>query len=70
MVSGVWVTSRHFRPSEWAPMQEVGYAGRGRMRRGGRGGASTTTSPTPTPPSQAATQPPPTPPKKQTTVRL
>ena len=25
VVSGVWVTSRHFRPSGWAPMQEVGF---------------------------------------------
>ena len=29
VVSGVWVTSRHFRPGEWAQMQEVGYAGGG-----------------------------------------
>ena len=29
VVSGVWVTSRHFRPSEWARMQKVGYAGGG-----------------------------------------
>ena len=29
VVSGVWVTSRHFRPREWARMQEVGYAGGG-----------------------------------------
>ena len=29
MVSGVWVSSRHFRPREWARMQEVGYAGGG-----------------------------------------
>ena len=27
VVSGVWVTSRHFRPGEWARMHEVGYAG-------------------------------------------
>ena len=27
VVSGVWVSSRHFRPREWARMQEVGYAG-------------------------------------------
>ena len=26
VVSGVWATSHHFRPSEWARMQEVGYA--------------------------------------------
>ena len=29
VVSGVWVTLRHFRPGEWARMQEVGYAGGG-----------------------------------------
>ena len=29
VVSGVWVTSRHFWPSEWARMQEVGFAGGG-----------------------------------------
>ena len=27
VVSGVWVAPRHFRPAEWARMQEVGYAG-------------------------------------------
>ena len=27
MVSGVWVAPRHFRPREWARMQEVEYAG-------------------------------------------
>ena len=26
VVSGVWVPSRHFRPEEWARMQDVGYA--------------------------------------------
>ena len=29
VVSGVWVAPRHFRPAEWARMQEVGYAGGG-----------------------------------------
>ena len=29
VVSGVWVTWRHFRAGEWAGMQEVGYAGGG-----------------------------------------
>ena len=68
MVSGVWVMSRHFRPSEWARMQEMGFAGGGgdeglwgSMGGGGvsdgEGGASTTTAPTP-PPSQAAPPPP------------
>ena len=72
VVSGVWVTSRHFWPGEWARMQEVGYAGGGGDKgmwgsmggggvsdgeEGGKGGSSTTTSPNP-PPSQAATQPP------------
>ena len=64
VVSGVWVTSRHFRSNEWARMQEVGYAGGGgdeglwgSIGGGGvsdeeDGGASTTTAPTP-PPSQA-----------------
>ena len=62
VVSGVWVTSRHFRPSEWAQMQEVGYAGReddglwgsigggGVSDEEGEGGVSTTTAPKPTPP--------------------
>ena len=27
VVSGVWVSLRHFRPRKWARMQEVGYAG-------------------------------------------
>ena len=36
-MSGVWVRLRHFRPSEWARMQEVGYAAGGGMR--GCGGA-------------------------------
>ena len=35
VVSGIWVSPRHFRPAEWARMQEVGYAGGGRMRRCG-----------------------------------
>ena len=35
VVSGVWVAPRHFRPAEWARMQEVGYAGGGGMRRCG-----------------------------------
>ena len=29
VVSGVWVAPRHFRPAEWARMQQVGYAGGG-----------------------------------------
>ena len=29
VVSGVCVVPRHFRPAEWARMQEVGYAGGG-----------------------------------------
>ena len=77
MVSGVWVAPRHFRPREWARMQEVGYAGGedeemwGSMRggglsegeEGGEGGeASTTTAETP-PPSKA--QPPQPAPKKR-----
>ena len=35
VVSGIWVSPRHFWPREWARMQEVGYAGGGRMRRFG-----------------------------------
>ena len=41
VVSGVWVTSRRFGPSEWAGMQEVGFAGGGGgagMRDGEEGG--------------------------------
>ena len=29
VVSRIWVSSRRFRPREWARMQEVGYAGEG-----------------------------------------
>ena len=82
MVSGVLVTSRHFRPSEWARMQ-VGYAGGGGGDEGcsasmGGGGVSDEEEVHPPPPrqtplpSQAATQPNSTPLKKtfETTVRL
>ena len=68
-VSGVWVASRHFRPAEWARMQEVGYAAGGgdeemwRSMGGGGlsegeegGGASTTAAPTP-PPKRSRTPP-------------
>ena len=80
VVSGVWVSSRHFRPTEWAPMKEVGYAGvggvrrRGRAcegvgsasrRRRGRGGASTTTAPNPPPKPSRITTPPNPPPRME-----
>ena len=43
-MSGVWVTSCHFWPNEWARMQEVGYAGgggdEGLWESMGRGGVS------------------------------
>ena len=75
MVSGVLVTSRHFRPSEWARMQEVGYAGGGEDEglwgsMGGGGvsdeeeGGGRPSPPRQTPP-QAATQPPPQPPQNK-----
>ena len=72
MVSGVWVTSRHFRPSEWARMQEVGYAGGGGIgvvgehgrgwggrRGGGEGGGIPPPPRQNPPPSKAATPPQP-----------
>ena len=85
VVSGVWVTSHHFRPSEWARMQEGGYAGGGggeglwgSMGGGGvsneegrEGGVFTTTAPTPPPPPKPQPNPP-NPLKKifERTVRL
>ena len=76
VVSGVRVTPRHFRPGEWARMQEVGYAGGvdegmwGSMGGGGvsdgeEGGGVWRPPPMPptTPPPQAKPQPnPPNPP--------
>ena len=81
-MSSVWVMSRHFRPSEWAWMQEVGYAGGGGgggvvgehgsgwgERRGGGGGGVHHHCANP-PPSQAATQPSQPPSKKRSKERF
>ena len=78
VVSGIWVSSCHFRPRECARMQEVGYAGGddedmwGSMggggmsegEEGGDGGGVHHHRPPPPPQSEAASQPPPTRPQE------